>query len=483
MKSELKEVSPTQRELHIEIEPEALKPAYASVSQKYAKGVTIPGFRKGFAPLDVVRLRYKEEIKNEVLQQVVPDRVAAAIEEHKLHPLAEPHMHLVDAENIKVNGSEAIKLHVHVEVMPEIPQPKYDGMELVRRVKPVEDGEVEDLIANRLQKEQALIPVEGRASEIGDTVVADLEGKFDDDPNGEVIKADDLEVVLGDEVIEAAFTENLVGVREDEEKEFTVAYPAEFSSEALAGKTVHYKAKIKSIGKSETPEMNDEWAKSLDEGFESLDDLRSKLRSDLETYANTDADARVRNNAIAKLIEENSFEVPNTLIESQARNLLNNFAQDLQQRGVDLNKVENEFVQMAFSQMRTQAERDVRGAMLLDKVAEAEKVDVTEAEVEEELSKLAEYYRTNIEDVRESLTKQGGTATIENNLRTRKAIEALIAKAKVTDGPWIDENAAAPAAEAEAAPSEAPKKATKAKAKPKAEATKEPKKKSAKSDS
>jgi trigger factor len=396
MKSELKEVSPTQRELHIEIEPEALKAAYGTVSQKYAKGASVPGFRKGFAPVDVVRLRYKEEIKNEVLQQVVPDKVAAAIEEHDLHPLAEPHMHLVDAENIKINGTEPVKLHVHIEVMPEIPSPKYDGMELVRRVKPVEEGEVEDLIANRLQKEQALIPVEGRASEIGDTVVADLEGKFDDDPNGEVIKADDLEVVLGDEVIEAAFTENLVGVREDDEKEFTVTYPAEFSSEALAGKTVHYKAKIKSIGRSETPEMNDEWARSLDEGYESLADLRSKLRADLETYAKTDADARVRNNAIAKLIEENSFEVPNTLIESQARNLLNNFAQDLQQRGVDLNKVENEFVQMAFSQMRTQAERDVRGAMLLDKVAEAENVDVNEEEIEEELSKLAEYYRTSL---------------------------------------------------------------------------------------
>jgi len=480
MKSELKEVSPTQRELHIEIEPEALKAAYGTVSQKYAKGASVPGFRKGFAPVDVVRLRYKEEIKNEVLQQVVPDKVAAAIEEHDLHPLAEPHMHLVDAENIKINGTEPVKLHVHIEVMPEIPSPKYDGMELVRRVKPVEEGEVEDLIANRLQKEQALIPVEGRASEIGDTVVADLEGKFDDDPNGEVIKADDLEVVLGDEVIEAAFTENLVGVREDDEKEFTVTYPAEFSSEALAGKTVHYKAKIKSIGRSETPEMNDEWARSLDEGYESLADLRSKLRADLETYAKTDADARVRNNAIAKLIEENSFEVPNTLIESQARNLLNNFAQDLQQRGVDLNKVENEFVQMAFSQMRTQAERDVRGAMLLDKVAEAENVDVNEAEIEEELSKLAEYYRTTVDEVRESLKKQGGTATIENNLRTRKAIEALIGKAKITDGPWVDENAAEPAAEPA---EEKPKKAAKPKAaKAKSDEPKEPKKKSAKSE-
>src|SRR5215218_1873658 len=157
MKSELKEISPTQRELHIEIEPEARKSAYGAVSQKYAKGASVPGFRKGFAPVDVVRLRYKEEIKSEVLQQVVPSKVAEAIEEHKLHPLAEPHLHIDDAENVKVNGSEPIALHVHVEVMPEIPTPNYDGLEVTRRVKPVEDGEVDDLIAARLNQEAALI--------------------------------------------------------------------------------------------------------------------------------------------------------------------------------------------------------------------------------------------------------------------------------------------------------------------------------------
>lgn len=440
MKTELIEISPTRRELHIEIEGEALKSAYGTVSQKYAKSASVPGFRKGFAPVDVIRLRYKEEIKNDVLQQVLPDKVAEAIQQHDLHPLAEPHLHLVDSESIKVNGSEPIKLNVHVEVMPEIPSPNYEGMELARRIKPVEEGEIEDLIASRLQKESALIPVEDRASEIGDTVIADLEGTFDDDSSGEIIKADDLEVTLGDEVIEAAFTENLVGVKEDDEKIFTVNYPIEFSSEALAGKTVHYKAKIKSVGRPETPELNDEWAKSLDEGCESLAELRSKLRADLETYAKSDADARIRNDAISKLIEENSFEVPNTLIESQARNLLNNFARDLQQRGVDLDKVGSEFVQMAFSQMRSQAERDVRGAMLLDKVAEAEKIEVTKAEIDEELSKLAEHYQTTADEIRESLKKQGGTATIENNLRTRRAIEALIAKANIIESPWIDEN-------------------------------------------
>jgi trigger factor len=482
MNSELKEISPTQRELHIQVDPAVIKEAYGKVSKRFADRANVPGFRKGYAPLDVVRLRFKEEIKSEVLQLVVPDQVSAAIQEHDLHPLTEPQLHVEDVENVKVNGSEPIKLHVHLEVMPEIPMPKYDGIAVTRRVKPVEDGEIEDLIANRLNQEAALIPVEGRASELGDTVIADLEGVFDDDPDGEPITADDLEVVLGDEVIEKAFTENLVGVKEDEEKEFTVAYPEDFSATALAGKTLHYKAKVKSVGKSEVPELNDEWAKSLDEGYDSLADLRKKLRADLETYAKSDADARLRNNAIAKMIEENAFEVPNALIENQARNLLNNFARDLQQRGVDLNNVETNFVEMAYNQMRTQAERDVRGAMLLDKIAEAENVVVSQEEIDEEIGKLAEYYQSTIDEVKESLAKQGGTGTIENNLKTRKSIEALIAKAKVTDGPWVDDSLGDIVAESEA--EEKPKKAAKAKpAKAKDDEPNEPKKKTAKSKS
>jgi len=351
-------------------------------------------------------------------------------------------------------------------------------MEITRRVRPVEESEVEDLIANRLQRDAALIPVEGRKSEIGDTVIADLEGKFDDDPNGEPITANDLEVVLGDEVIEKSFTENLIGVEEDEEKEFTVAYPEEFSSPALAGKTVHYKAKVKSVGKTETPELNDEWARTLDEGYESLADLRKKLRDDLEKYAQTDADARLRNNAIAKLIEQNEFVVPNALIESQARNLLNNFAEDLQGRGVDLKTVQNDFIEMAYHQMRKQAEHDVRGAMLLEKIAEKEKVEVTQDEVDEELGKMAEYYRTTADEIRKTFEKQGTLDNIRNNLRTRKSIEALVAKAKVTEGPWVDENAAEPAVEEEKAEKKKPAKKVAKKAE--TAETEEPVKKEAK---
>jgi trigger factor len=478
MKSELKEVSPTRREIHIEIDTEALKEAYGKVSQKYARAASVPGFRKGYAPLDVVRLRYKDEIKSDVLQQVLPTAVSEALLEHDIQPLAEPHLHIDKVDEVKVNGSQPIDLHVHVEVMPEIPTPKYEGLEITRRVKPVEDGEIEDLIANRLQQESALIPVDGRESEIGDTVVADLEGRFDDDPNGEPIRADDLEVKLGDEVIEKSFTENLVGVREDDEKEFTVSYPEDFTSSALAGRTVHYKAKIKSVGRMETPEPDDEWAKSLEEGYESLNDLRRRLRSDLEKLANSEADARLRNNAIAKLIEENPFEVPNTLIESQARNLLNNLARDLQQRGVDLNKVEEDFVRMTYSQMRTQAERDVRGAMLLEKIGEIEKIDIAEEEISAEIDKIAEYYRTTADEVRKSFEKENGLAQIRNNLMTRKSIEALVSKAKVTEGDWVDEAVGKPKAEKAEKPKKAAKRKTESETGP--EKAKAAKKKSAK---
>jgi len=460
MKSELKETSPTQREIHLTIDADTVKESYGRISKRYASRARVDGFRPGYAPLDVVRLKFREEIKGDVLQDVIPAQVEEAIREHDLHPLTEPHLHLENQEAVKVNGSEPLSLHVHFEVMPQLPEPNYKGFELVKRIKPVEDGQVEDLINERLQREAAFVPVEGRPSELGDTVIADLEGRFDEAPDADPITASDLEIKLGDDVIEASFSENLVGVKEDEEKEFTVSYPEDFSSEPLKGKTVHYKAKIKSVGRQEVPELNDDWAKSLDEGYESLADLRKRLRDDLEKVAEADADARVKNNAVAKLIEQNPFEVPNALVENQARRLLNDFARDMQQRGVDMNQVDEAFVQMAYNNMRQQGERDVKAAMLLDEVAKKEKVDVSDDDLNQELERMAEYYRATVDDIRQSLESQGGGLdNIKGNLKTRKTIDALVSTAKVTDGPWIDEDAAAEVAAAPAdAEEEKPKK-------------------------
>lgn len=451
MKTELKEVSPTQRELKIEIPAEDVKTAYNKVSKKYAAAVQIPGFRKGFAPVDVVKLRFKDEIQNEVLRELLPEKVQQAIEENDLSPLGEPHLHLENQENLKLNGSEPLIANVQVEVMPEIPAPNYKNVEAVRRVRPVKDEELDLIINERLRQSATLLPVEDRKSKEGDTLIVDLEGTFSDKPDGEPIKADDLEITLGDGRIEKAFTENLTDLAEDDEKEFTVEYPADFASPALAGKSVKYKAKVKSIGVIEMPAADDEWAKSLEENFESIADLRGKLRDDMELAAKAEADNRVRDELVTKLIEAHDFEVPNTLIDIQAKNLLNNFAQDLQRQGVDTKGLDEGFIKMAYEQMRGQAERDVRGAVLLEKVAELENVEISGDEIAAEVEQIARHYGVTPEQVRASLSEQGGDLGIADRLRSRKAVEVLVNQSKVTDGEWIDPAAQKPETENETA--------------------------------
>jgi trigger factor len=199
MNTELIEVSPTQREIKIEIEPAEVREVYNRVSQKFAKQAQIDGFRKGFAPVDVVRMRYKEQIQSEVLQELFSPKVGEAIQEYNLQPLAEPHLHLEDAENIKVNGSQPISLRVQVEVMPEIPAPEYKDLEVVRRTRPLSDEELDAIIDERRQESATLLPVEDRKSQAGDTLIVDLEGAFVGEEESEPIRADDLEIKLGDE--------------------------------------------------------------------------------------------------------------------------------------------------------------------------------------------------------------------------------------------------------------------------------------------
>ncbi|MDH3530853.1 MAG: trigger factor, partial [Acidobacteriota bacterium] len=181
MNTELVDISETVKEVRIEIAPDEVRHAYDTVSRKYADRVQVPGFRKGMAPLDVIRMRFKEEIKSEVMQELLPSNVAAAIREHKLQPISEPELHLDDAENVKVNGSQPLLVHAHVEVMPVVPEPEYEGIEATRRVKPISDDEIESVIEERRQQNSTMIPVEERKSEEGDVVIADLKGTFLDD--------------------------------------------------------------------------------------------------------------------------------------------------------------------------------------------------------------------------------------------------------------------------------------------------------------
>jgi trigger factor len=351
-----------------------------------------------------------------------------------------------------MNGSVPLSFHFHVEVMPEIPDLEYKGLEAVRRVRAVQDEEVEQVIEERLKSEAALVPIEDRKAETGDTIITDLSGVFLNEPSAEPIKADNIEITLGDERVEKAFTDNLLGVASEEVKSFRVDYPAEFTSPGLAGKSVEYTATIKTVGKIETPKADDEWAKSLEENFSGMKELRRKLRDDMEFIAKLEADNKVRDALVNALIDKNELEAPASLVDSQARNLANNFAQNMMQQGLDPKQAQQDFWQMVLQQMLPQAEREVRGALLLEKVGELEKVEATEEEINTEIENMANSARVTVQQVKQYLAGQGGEASIADRIRNRKSVEALFEHAKITDGEWIDE--AAQAAEAAAAAGE-----------------------------
>jgi trigger factor len=439
MKTEVIDISPTRKEIKIEIEKDAVRSAYDRISDKYAQLATVPGFRPGHAPRSVVRSRFKDQIRSEVLQELVPQAVQDAISQHSLNAIGEPDLHLENSEGLGKMGTEPISLHVHVEVLPEVTLGEYKGLEAARRVRPVADEDVERVIEGLLENSASLQPVEDRGAEIGDTVTVNFHGKFIETPDEEDINVDDVDVELGGAGVQQEFTDNLLGVRADEVKTFTVDYPADFTSKGLAGKKVEYTAAVTAVRRKELPTLDDEWARSLGEEFESLDSLRAKVREDLVKRASVESDNRLRSEVMRKLVEAHPFEVPQTLSEHQANNRLESAVRDMIGRGIDPRGQEINWDGVR-AQLKAQAEFDVRGSMLLEMIADREKIEASAEEIEAEINSIAEASRQTPEQVRAALTKQGGATSIADRLRNRKAIDLIVENARVTDEEWREES-------------------------------------------
>ena len=438
MKTEFVDVSPTRKEIKIEIEPAAIKQTYDQVSDRYAKQASVPGFRPGHAPRAVVRNRFKSEIRAEVLQQLIPEAVNQAIDKHALNAVREPDVELENAAGLEKFGEEPISVKVNVEVLPKVEVQNYKGLEVTRRVRPITDTDVDEMFDAFRETSAAMQPVEDRASTTGDTVTVNLVGKFLDNPDQEDLKADDVEVELGGRGVQPEFTENLMGVKADDEKSFIVSYPEDFKSEGLAGKRVEYTAKVTAVRVKELPEIDDEWARSLGEEFDSVAKLRTKIREDLEKRATQESDHRLRADLMAGLLEQNQFEVPQSLIDQQTSRRLESVVRDMIGRGVDPRNQQLNW-EAAREELKAQAEADVRSTLLLERIADEEKIEVSNEDVNAEIEAIALSSQQPIEQVRGVLTKDGGERSIAHRLRNRKALDLLVENAKVAEKEWSDE--------------------------------------------
>ena len=437
MKTEFTDVSPTRKEIKIEIDPAAIKQSYDQVSDKYAQQASVPGFRPGHAPRAVVRNRFKSEIRAEVLQRLIPDAVNQAIDKHELNAVREPDVELDNTEGLEKFGEQPISVKVNVEVLPKVEVKDYKGLEATRRVRPITDTHVEEMFEAFRETSAAMQPVEDRDSATGDTVTVNLVGKFLDTPDREDLKAEDVEVELGGAGVQPEFTENLSGVRIDDEKIFTVSYPDDFKSKDLAGQRVEYTATVTAVRVKELPEVDDEWARSLGEEFDSVATLRTKIREDMEKRANQEAEHRLRSDLMARLLEDNQFEVPQTLIDQQTNRRLESVVREMMGRGVDPRNPQLNW-ESAREELKTQAEQDVRSTLLLERIAEEEKIEVSPEEIEAEIEAIAQSTQQPVEQVRGVLTKDGGERSIAHRLRTRKALDLLVANAKVAEAEWSE---------------------------------------------
>ena len=437
MKTELTDVSQTRKEIRIEIEPSLIRSTYDRISDEYSKAAKVPGFRPGHAPRSVIRTRYKNEIRTEVLRELLPEAVNNAIGEHSLAAIGEPNVELDNTEALEHLGDAPLTVKVGVEVLPEIKLDNYKGLEAQRSVRPVTDEDIEKTIDNVRNASAALQPVEDRGAELGDTVTINARGNFVENPEEEDIKVDDVEIVLGGEGVQQEFTDNLLGVRPDDKRSFAVDYPQDFSSPGLAGKKVAYEAEVTAVRRKELPELDDEWAKSLGDESDTVATLRSKIRHDLELHAKADAERKMQAELVRKLVAAHQFEVPQSFIEQQTNQRLQTVVREMIGRGFDP-RSENMNWDGAREELRAQAEEDVRATMLLEQIAEAENITVSNEEVEAEIEALANASRQSVEQVRAALTKSGGERSIAHRLRNRKALDLLIENANITEAEWTE---------------------------------------------
>ena len=437
-----------KKDLTIEIPSDEVKAEFEKTYDAYVKFAKVPGFRPGRVPRAVVKQRFGKDVKDDVLKELLPHALEHAIADHQLRVVGSP-----EISDVTIGEGQPLKFKASVEVIPEFELHEYKNLKAVKRVATVTDKQVEDLLEHLRERAAQLVQVEDRPSQNGDFVSANMVGRFVvgvDETQPEDLRADDVQIEIGGEGVQAEFNDGLTGVRPGDVREFRVNYPEDFSSKGLAGKTLDFTATVVAVRRKEVPELNDEFVQELsDKPDMTLEEFRKQTRGDLEQRAEFEAEARMREDLSKTLIDGYDFPLPESLVEEQTREMLQDLAyRMMQQMPPEAMKEINWEERRAEARLR--AVRDLRSAIVVGRIADKEGVEVDQAEVDAEIDRIARSMREPEEAVRARLTKSRGLSSIENRLRFHKALDAVVKNAEVTTEELIEsppEDQAPPAAQ------------------------------------
>lgn len=412
--------SNTKREIQVEVPAAEVTRETDTLIQKYQKLARIPGFRRGHVPASVIKQRFSEDIKSEVVDALVPRFFRKEADKQGLIPVSQPRV-----SDLHIHDGEPLRFKATFEVMPEI---KVEGYKELRADKPavaVTDEEVEESLKGIQEQRATFTAVEGRALADGDFAQVALDGKpKDGDGDGKPVHMDDILVEVAGKTTMPEFTENLRGVSAGDERTFDVLYPADFSDQRLAGKTLTYTVKVQGVKQKSLPEMNDAFAKELGE-FASLDEVRTKLREGMEAERKQAAERESKEKLVTELIKRNDLEMPEALVERQIDLRLERGLRALAAQGMKSEDMKKMDMNRLRAGQRDQAVQELKAAVLLEKIADQEKIEVGDEEINREVEALAEQSKQPVESIRARLTQEGVLDRIRNRIRNEKTLDYL----------------------------------------------------------
>ncbi len=412
------------RELAIEIPADIVRRESEEVTAEYRRKARIPGFRKGKAPATVIRRHFDEDIRSEVAQSLVPKYFEDAIKAQKLSVVGQPRF-----AELKVEDGQPLTVKATFEVLPDFELKAYQGLEVDEGSAEVTDADVEKALEEVRERAATFDVVSDRPAEDGDLLVVNYQGRDLADASANPIDAHDATIRLAEEGTVPAFTENLRGAKSGDHREFDVPYPEDYAHKSLAGRTLRYTVDLLSIKKKVVPAADDELAKSVSQ-FQTLDELRKKIREDLAKQKKQQIETEAKKKLLESLVEAHTFPLPQVMVEAQMDHKIERVAGRLMMQridprtiGVDWNKVRED--------SRTDAEKEVRGSLLLEKIAEAEKLEVSDEEVDEAIRELAQESDEAPAALKTRLTREGGLDRIRSTRRNRKALDFIYRNAHI----------------------------------------------------
>ena len=427
MSVQVEKLEKNMAKLTVEVSAEDFKAAIKKAFNKNKNRFSIPGFRKGKAPQAMIEKMYGEGVYYEdAADEAINASYAEAMKESGLDIVSRPEVTIE-----KIGKDEPFVYSALVAVKPEVTLGQYKGVEVEKADASVSAEDVEAELKKVQEQNARLLTVEDRGVEDGDQTVIDFEG-FVDGKGFEGGKAEDYPLTIGSHSFIDTFEEQLIGKKIGEECEVNVTFPTEYHAADLAGKPATFKVTVKEIKVKELPELNDEFASEVSE-FDTLDEYKKDVEKKLAEKKEIEANSKNEDAVVAKVVENASMEIPDKMIDAQAENMVQDMARRMQSQGLSLDmylKYTGMTVEQMKEQARPDAEKRIRTRLVLEAVAQAENIQISDEKVDEEVAKMAEAYKMEVDKLK-SYMSESDIKQMKEDLAVQQAVDLLVAEAKL----------------------------------------------------